>query len=212
MSEKNLAASVKQSETTEPKRFGGWALTYTGLKFWPLDPRPEELCIEDIAHGLALNCRFAGQCQRFYSVAEHSLLVWKILKETGQNITGQLQGLLHDAEEGLVGDMIRPLKYGTGMNCYRSIVEEIRVMIFRKFGLPREMHWTVKYADKVALMTERRDAMPPRPGEGKWLEEREGILPHAAPLEFMTPETAEARFLMAFDALAKEAKAQGIKI
>ena len=42
------------------ERRGGWCATYTGMQFWPLDPRPEDICIEDIAHALALQCRFNG--------------------------------------------------------------------------------------------------------------------------------------------------------
>lgn len=45
------------------ERKGDWFLTYTGIHFYPMDPRPEEVCIEDIAHALALQCRFNGHCQ-----------------------------------------------------------------------------------------------------------------------------------------------------
>ncbi len=50
-------------------RKGEWIQTYTGKQFWPLDPRPEDIDIEDIAHALALTCRFNGHCDYFYSVA-----------------------------------------------------------------------------------------------------------------------------------------------
>lgn len=40
------------------ERKGVWIQTYTGRMFWPLDPRPEEIWIEDIAHALSLQCRF----------------------------------------------------------------------------------------------------------------------------------------------------------
>src|ERR1700693_75116 len=59
---------------THGPRKGDWIQTFTGRQFWPLDPRPEEVCIEDIAHGLSNECRFAGQCRSFYSVAQHSVL------------------------------------------------------------------------------------------------------------------------------------------
>jgi len=55
---------------TLPERY---LSTYTGKKFFPFDPRPEQICIEDIAHGLSMLCRFSGQCPYFYSVAEHSI-------------------------------------------------------------------------------------------------------------------------------------------
>ena len=50
-----------------------WIQTYSGKKFYPLDPRPEDIDIRDIAHALSLNCRFNGHCRCFYSVAEHSV-------------------------------------------------------------------------------------------------------------------------------------------
>ena len=81
-------------------RNGSWLQTYTGIQFWPLDPRPEEIDIQDIAHALSLLCRFNGHCQRFYSVAEHSVHVSTILApEFG------LWGLLHDAAEAYLSDI-----------------------------------------------------------------------------------------------------------
>jgi hypothetical protein len=38
-------------------RRGNWQQTFTGRQFWPLDPRPEEVCADDIAHALSLQCR-----------------------------------------------------------------------------------------------------------------------------------------------------------
>ena len=64
-------------------RVGDWIQVYTGGQFWPLDPRPEEIHIEDIAHALALTCRFTGHCREFYSVAQHSLLVSYYVADQG---------------------------------------------------------------------------------------------------------------------------------
>lgn len=52
-------------------RKGDWILTFTGRRFYPLDPRPEDVCLEDIAHALSLICRYNGHSRFFYSVAEH---------------------------------------------------------------------------------------------------------------------------------------------
>ena len=81
--------------------------TYTGKKFYPYDPRPEQICIEDIAHGLSMLCRFAGQCRFFFSVAEHSIAVAHLLPA---NL--KLFGLLHDASEAYLVDLPRPVKAG----------------------------------------------------------------------------------------------------
>ena len=57
------------------KRRGDWIMTFTGRKFWVLDPQPEDVNIIDIAHALAMKVRFNGHVSRFYSVAQHSVLV-----------------------------------------------------------------------------------------------------------------------------------------
>lgn len=46
-----------------------WIQTYTGVKFYPLDPVAEDIRIEDIAHALSMICRFNGHSKQFYSVA-----------------------------------------------------------------------------------------------------------------------------------------------
>lgn len=60
-------------ETQE--RRGDWMQTFSGIQFYPLDPRVEDVRIEDIARALAMQCRYNGHVTRFYSVAEHSVRV-----------------------------------------------------------------------------------------------------------------------------------------
>ena len=76
------------------ERRGDWIQTYLGIQFWPLDPRPEEVMLFDIAHSLSNMCRFTGHCREFYSVAQHSVIV-------SQNVPREdaAWGLLHDASE-----------------------------------------------------------------------------------------------------------------
>lgn len=45
-----------------------WIETFSGRRFDILDPKPEQFCIEDIAHSLSLLCRFTGHCKHFYCV------------------------------------------------------------------------------------------------------------------------------------------------
>jgi 5'-deoxynucleotidase YfbR-like HD superfamily hydrolase len=82
--------------------------TYTGGHFYPLDPDPAEVDLPDIANGLANTCRYAGQCQFYYSVGTHSLYVSEELADHGPRV--QLYGLLHDAAEAYVSDVPRPIK------------------------------------------------------------------------------------------------------
>lgn len=91
-------------------RIGNWMQTYTGKAFYPLDPRPEDIDVRDIAHALSNICRYGGHVQQFYSVAEHCVLMSRALRREGHSREVQLAALLHDATEAYVGDMIRPLK------------------------------------------------------------------------------------------------------
>ena len=149
------AASRPTSPTrrTRPsmKRYGYWLLTYTGQKFYPMDPRPEEIRIEDIAHSLANICRFGGHSLRFYSVAQHSIIVSRACTQA------PFQGLLHDATEAYCGDIIRPIKIN--MPEYRELESRIWLVVCERFGLAPKMHPEVKVNDNRALMTERRDIL-----------------------------------------------------
>jgi len=54
-------------------RKGDYLGTFSGKHFWPLDPKPEDINLQDIIHALSNICRFNGHTNRFYSVAEHML-------------------------------------------------------------------------------------------------------------------------------------------
>lgn len=80
-----------------------WIQTYTGGQFSYYDCKPGDISIRDIARALSNICRFTGHCKRFYSVAQHSVLV-------SEHTINQFYGLMHDAAEAYVGDMNRPMK------------------------------------------------------------------------------------------------------
>lgn len=84
--------------------------TYTGQGFDPLNPRAEDVRIEDIAQALACTCRFGGHTPRFYSVAQHALHVSELVLAHTKSIPAALLALHHDSAEAYVGDICRPLK------------------------------------------------------------------------------------------------------
>jgi uncharacterized protein len=134
-------------------RKGNWIQTHTGGKFYPLDPRPEEIDIQDIAHSLARICRFNGHGAAFYSVAQHS---WIVSSQVGA--ADKLWGLLHDAAEAYIGDLVSPLKKLPEFSFYREIENNILKVIVEKFDLyPHEIPMDVQSADLIALRTEARD-------------------------------------------------------
>ncbi|KKM07785.1 hypothetical protein LCGC14_1730500, partial [marine sediment metagenome] len=87
-------------------------LTYSGRKISILYPGVEDINIEDIAHALSLQCRYNGHCNKFYSVAEHSILAARMFKARyGIKFECDfIYTLMHDAAEAYVGDLISPVK------------------------------------------------------------------------------------------------------
>jgi hypothetical protein len=140
-----------------------WFTTYSGLKFYPTAPRPSEVKIKDIAHALACVCRFGGHTREPYSVAQHSVLVSKRLYNLApNNIVLQLHGLLHDASEAYIGDMVRPLK--VQIPYFMEVEEKLMATIYKGLKVPKLSHGEerlLKRADNELLMTERRDILVP---------------------------------------------------
>lgn len=130
-----------------------WILTRSGSHFDFADPQPDQIRIGDIARGLSNECRFAGQCSDFYSVAQHSYAAsWLVPFEFA------LEALLHDAAEAYTKDIPMPLKQL--LPDYKAIERRVDAAIRAHFGLPAECSAEVKRADLVLLATERRDLMP----------------------------------------------------
>lgn len=182
---------------------GPTIMLMSGATFDLLDPRNSQFTIEDIAHGLAHTCRYAGQCRRFYSVAEHCLHVSDIAAEHA------LIALMHDASEAFIGDVTRPLKQL--LPEYKRIEADVERAIFERFGLPHPVPLAVKDADLRVLAAEQRQIMPV--GTDCWAAEA-GIEPAPMKVVYLTPEAAKARFLQRFyrlHDLPREATTQPVK-
>ena len=176
-------------------RIGDWMQTAHGRLFWPLDPRADEVHVDDIAHALANQCRFAGHCREFYSVAQHSVLVsYEVPVEDA------LWGLLHDASEAYLVDLPRPVKRASEIgDAYMRAETAVMAAICDRFRLSREQPASIKLADDVLLMTEARDLMAPPPTP--WRES--GVKPLPSPIAAWTPQRARERFLDRFEELQR---------
>lgn len=137
------------------QRTGRWMQTYNGRKFYPDDPRPEDFHIEDIAHALSLICRFNGHCTKFYSVAQHSL----IMSQSVFSEEHALWALMHDAAEAYIGDLIRPVKRGDVGVEFINLENLVLSQIAVRFGLPWPMPEEIQIEDDRILATEARDLM-----------------------------------------------------
>jgi len=119
--------------------------TYSGLYIDVFDPQPHQICIEDIAHGLAMRCRFGGHTKSFHTVAEHCVFIADMVP---QHL--KLQALLHDASEAYIGDMPTPIK--RAMPDYLKVEATLMEAIGRKFGFdPYRIDPMVKALDKSSL-------------------------------------------------------------
>lgn len=162
-----------------------WIQTYTGRKFYPLAPKPEDVCLEDIAHALSMKCRYGGHVLWFYSVAQHSCMAAHLCKEA------PAWGLLHDAAEAYLVDLARPLK--PHMRGFEEAEERLLRVIAKRFGLAWPMPAPVHDVDVQLLVTERRDLLPRN--APKWGPEFDAIKPLERRIVPWTPEFAKAVFL-----------------
>lgn len=138
---------------------GAYITTYTRKRFFPLDPQPRDICIEDICMALSNNCRFTGHTSEFYSVLQHSYYVGMYLQNKGYMPAVVLAGLLHDGSEAYIADVSRPVKHLADFGPYRRIEKKIQEVIFKKFGVVEDYKKEVKEADTIMLATEARDLM-----------------------------------------------------
>jgi uncharacterized protein len=139
---------TKKSPGTAVER--GWIKCYSGGRIHPLNPRPEDIHIEDIAHALSLNSRFTGHTPYPYSVAQHSLIISTLVPREFA-----LWGLLHDASEAYLSDIARPVKHQPEFEFYRVVEKRLMRAVCERFGLPEEEPEVVKYWDQRLLVSEQ---------------------------------------------------------
>jgi hypothetical protein len=174
----------------------GWIETFTGKAFHILDPKADEICIEDIAHALSLQCRYNGHTNRFYSVAEHSVaLANYVFKETGGKRLARTM-LLHDAAEAYVGDLPRPIKHILPQ--FSILEDKIFAVIAEKFDIFAKLPEYIKGLDSRILVDERSCFMGKTTNE--WGTDK--LCPLKVSLKGLSPEEAERAFLKRFYALS----------
>ena len=136
-----------------------WLTTYTGKKFRLMNPEPEMIDLRDISRGLSRICRFAGQTERPYTVAEHSLQVGRLVP---RNL--RLLAILHDAPETYICDLPTPWK--RLLISLGAPVEEIEQQILKAILQRFEVDYfdedwdEVMKADQMMFAAEARQMIP----------------------------------------------------
>lgn len=123
--------------------------TFTGRIVDPFCLKAEDIDIVDIAHALSNICRFNGHCNKFYSVAQHCVLVAEL-----SSLENKMAALLHDASEAYLCDIPGPIKHSAEFQDYRGFERDVQERIYNKFGLFSPIPSEVKEMDKAAVVAE----------------------------------------------------------
>jgi hypothetical protein len=166
------------SETGNGRHNMSWIQTHGANAFdfeAALRGEHQAITLQDIAHSLAMQCRYTGHTAWHYSIAQHSILVSQLA--TRWAAQGGVErrdlrkyaaaGLMHDAAEAYVGDVSRPLKHllRSTSDAYDRIEGAVEAMIERRFGLvvTEPMRQLVKRADVALLHWEKLALLPGAP-------------------------------------------------
>lgn len=125
----------------------GIVTTFSGHHLDVLDPDPNKIEIVDIAHGLSLCCRYAGQCKFFYSVAQHC-----VNGSYHANPSDKLAFLMHDSPEAYMGDLVKNIK--ELLPKYKTIQDNLEAVIFKKFNIIDYDPVGVKRIDNAIMAAE----------------------------------------------------------
>ena len=184
--------------------------TSTGRLVDPLDLRPEDVCVEDIAHHLSQTCRFNGAPPIFYSVAEHAVHVAGLV-EHHAGPAAALFALHHDDAEAYLGDQVRPVKSSLFVSMgifndeddpickgFEDLEDQVMGAIFRALFTPEQMHQEakardlIKRADNAILAAELRSFWGPS-AEADALDASR--LHHTERIQGWTPSEAKHLYL-----------------
>lgn len=180
-------------------RKGHWMQTSKGRRIYPLDPRPGDVDVEEIAHALSNICRFGGHCREFYSVAQHSVIVaqcvlrssTELANETTRRLT--LCGLFHDGPEAFLGDVPRPLKHsGVLTDVWQraeiawALAIDAHLDLGTEIGIAN-LPLLVKVADDRVLLAEKRDLLPGAEGDRWGIAQSSGLASAPFPSEPVIP-------------------------
>lgn len=171
---------------------------HSGTAIDPLDPDTGHILIEDIAHSLSQRVRYNGHAKLFYSVAEHSV---HVSRACGADA---LWGLMHDAPEAYLGDLVTPLKKSDYGAAYREAEGVLMGAICARFGLQAEQPESVSVADKAMLARERTIVFETTSPEAEaiwdvWTEGADlSVLPEEATPQWWPWELAKGVFLARF--------------
>jgi uncharacterized protein len=164
---------------------GDFMQTFSGGRYYPLNPTPDQINSVDIAHALSNLCRYGGHVDRFYSVAEHCVLLSRSVAPENA-----LHALLHDATEAYVVDVPRPVKQHLAN--YKDLEHRVWIAICQKFGISNVVPAEVTDHDNRILLNERK-ALMHNAEVGAWTVD--GLEPLDTSIFAWSPNRAEIEYM-----------------
>lgn len=143
---------------------GPHALTYTGRCWYYLNPRSEDICLEDIAHALSNEPRFGGVTEYPWTVCQHLIMAYYMTNHLESAERRTIFG--HDFPEAYCRDMIRPFR----AICpdYNEHYQRTEKMVFEQFRFGPMTPELAEIDDRLmiteAVLLMRKDL----PDEVKW--------------------------------------------
>lgn len=116
--------------------------------------------IDDIAHHLSKIQRFGGATplDTSYTIAEHCLNIVNVMLSEGYSRHYCLVGLLHDASEAYLSDIVSGLKQL--LPDYKQIEKRFECQILRKYTMFTYVPGSISTIDKQILLSEVKAIMP----------------------------------------------------
>ncbi len=152
------------------------------------DLQPKDFDVPMIARALSRIGRFFSQTTKFYSVAEHCLIMEGLLTDPVE----KRWALAHELFEAYSHDIPSPVKSSPQMAPFRRAEELCLQRAADHFGLPRVMPTNVKALDKSLMISEAFSYMPAT--EYDWREISDPV-PGLILGDPMSMEEAEEAFL-----------------
>lgn len=172
-----------------------WTLNRSGEKFCFDSLETNRYLLDDIAHALSNVCRFGGMTSKFYSVAEHSVLVAAALYRDTLDPKMALDGLFHDATEAYIGDIVSPMKdFFPDLREYEKRIDAAIRTAHGKSGVPPFQRKLTKQYDQRILLDEARKMMPTHPD---WRVDP-ALKPLDVNIQFWGPGEAKSAWISAF--------------
>jgi len=149
-----------------------WCQLAGGYKCFLDRPRysltSREIIREVVPKAASKICRFGGQIEEFYSLAQHVCGVESWVQNNGGNTAQRLQALLHDSAEAILGgDIPKPVRekvFG-----YDLLEDSFLDQIMRLYELPVDIDDLVWDGDVALLVVEAEQLLEGGPIE-KWTD------------------------------------------